>query len=167
MDFVEGLKKLEERRDRFARAVEEARRATVYAAPVLAATENLGLEARVSVDAYEWVGASWGEAKVYFEFKEQDSWNCALPLMELLEGLGFKANSWNSVDDAKNFARTFVSHQRYDGEAQTVVEVYVFITVLLKEGNTGGCRRVHVGRKVETKTTEVDEYKLVCEEEAA
>ena len=131
-----------------------------------AAQMILGGTAEVDVSAYASDWSESGIATVTLTLKDQESWHAATPFIEALEQWEFPIDEWKSTDDAREFARTFEQ-----GIYGTVIEgegkpyVCARITVMLKEGNTGGCRRVYVGKKFSTHTSEVDEYKLVCEEE--
>ena len=120
-------------------------------------------EVDVSASAYDWTVG--GSAAVTLTLKDQDSWHAATPFLEALEQWEFPIDEWKSTDDAREFARTF--EQGIYGTSEDADKPYVCarITVMLKEGNIGGCRRVYVGKKFSTHTSEVEEYKLVCEEE--
>ena len=162
----EAISKLEEAETRIRNSFALARSAANRAGPVLAALAKH--EPSLKLQTWQWIGMAWGEAAVWITLPEQDSWGCATPLIEKLEFLGFPLDSWASSDDAKNFARTFSASMLTDFGDEVYhqnEELRILITVLLREGNTGGCRRVFVGTKKETSVTEEEEYKLVCDEE--
>ena len=122
--------------------------------------------AEIDVSAYASDWSESGIATVTLTLKDQESWHAATPFIEALEQWEFPVDGWKSTDDAKEFARTFeqgIYGPASEGEGKPYV--CAGITVMLKEGNTGGCRRVYVGKKISSHTSEVEEYKLVCEEE--
>ena len=164
MNLDEAIAEVVEERNRRNLSAEKALAAGERAKPILLKLEQMGLEPSVYLQTWCWIEMAWGEAQLSVRLQEQDSWACALPIMEGVEEFGFLSESWVSYDDAKNFARSFTASSTLEGDGWKE-EVMVRITVMLREGNTGGCRRVYVGTEKETTTTETEKYELVCDEE--
>jgi len=118
----------------------------------------------LSTDLHHWYDTPWGSATLSVTMKNGDSWGEVGPVLEELQVAGFSLEGWQTHDDAVNFARTFTQTVEVQKDNSTESSVTVSITMALREGNTGGCRRVFVGKKFETHTSERDEYKLVCDE---
>lgn len=125
------------------------------------------VEFSLSYSLNTWYSTPWGDATLHITMKNGDSWNEATPVLEELQNAGFKIDEWQSTDDAKNFARTFGQTLYLEKLSSGECSVRVMLTLMLREGNTAGCRRVFVGKKFETNHYERDEYKLVCDSEAA
>ena len=164
MNYDEAVAEVVAKRDNLVISTEKALAAAERAKPVLQKLKQMGFEPNIYLQTWNWLGMAWGEASISVKLQDQDSWACALPIMEGLEELGFLQESWRSHDDAKNFARSFTASSTLEGDSWKE-EVKIRITVMLREGNTGGCRRVFVGTEKETTTTETEKYELVCDEE--
>ena len=164
MNYEEAIADAVAQRDQLVLTTKRALAAAERAKPVLLKLEQMGLEPSFSIHTWTWKGMNWGAAQLNVKLQDQDSWACGLPIMEGVEEFGFLSESWESHDDAKNFARSFTASSMLEDDGWKE-EVKVRITVMLREGNTGGCRRVYVGTEKETTTNETEKYELVCDEE--
>lgn len=164
----EMLQDLDEQAAKYQQAFHGAKLGIIRLEPLAKRMEEVGAgKAEVSLEGipYSWMGKGDGIVRIFL--KDQDSWNAALPFIEAANEFGFAEEAWINVEDAKQFARTYSCSQRLaaDEMSGAVDEIKIMITVALREGNTGGCRRVFLGKRTTERVTEVEEYKLICDEE--
>lgn len=99
---------------------------------------------------------------VTFEFvlKNGEAWNELSGLLELLSLHGVPLDEWSTSEDAPNFSRTYSAYLYEKDEAC----IHWSITLALREGNLGGCRRVFVGKELNNQPSVRDKYVLICDD---
>lgn len=158
-----ALRNIADRRAKFLRSCEEIEKVLYeYRETFLLASEWLvkNFERRVKSLAVSSHPSEFSNGCISFEatIVDGEAWTEVLELLELLEARGVDASKWASVDDPKQFSRTFTASLYKD--ASPTVQFH--ITLALREGNLGGCRRVYVGKEAVSSVR--DKYVLICDD---
>lgn len=157
------------KREKYARSVSETEAMlNKKRAAILLATEWVArnFHGRSDKPIVRVVPADWHEGYVYVQFvlKNGEAWNEILGLLELLAEHGIPPEAWRTSEDARNFARTYSGEEHADPEDTYSCTIVWQITLALREGNLGGCRRVSAGLEVPVTTAPRERFVLICDE---